>query len=83
MQIVVVESAKGPFVIANDALTTYRNLRDWAPPAVHLCSIVECLDAMRRIQAACGGDESRLCPGHDGEVWERFPEVKPGVYRLA
>jgi glyoxylase-like metal-dependent hydrolase (beta-lactamase superfamily II) len=83
MQIVVVESAKGPFVIANDALTTYRNLRDWAPPAIHLCSIQECLEAMKRIQALCGGDESRLCPGHDGEVWQKFPEVRPGIYRLA
>src|SRR5262249_10156368 len=43
MQIVVVQTAKGPFVIANDALTTYRNLRDWVPPAIHLNSIAECL----------------------------------------
>ncbi|MDR7518478.1 MAG: N-acyl homoserine lactonase family protein [Armatimonadota bacterium] len=83
MQIVVVESAKGPFVIANDALTTYRNLRDWVPPAIHLCSIQECLEAMGRIQALCDGDEGRLCPGHDAEVWRKFPEVSPGVYRLA
>ncbi|MCL6553216.1 MAG: N-acyl homoserine lactonase family protein [Firmicutes bacterium] len=83
MQIVVVETARGPFVIANDALTTYRNLRDWMPPAIHLCSVAECLDAMRRIRALCDGDESRLCPGHDGEVWHRFPEVAPGVFRLA
>lgn len=83
MQIVVVETAKGPFVIANDALTTYRNLRDWAPPAIHINSIPECLAAMRRIKDLTGGDERRLCPGHDGEVWTRFPEVAPGVYRLA
>ena len=36
MQIVAVRSARGPFVIANDALTTYRNLRDGYPPTVHL-----------------------------------------------
>lgn len=83
MQIVVVESARGPFVIANDAVTTYRNLRDWTPPAIHLCDIRECLQAMKRIQALCGGDEDRLCPGHDGEVWQKFPEIGPGIYRLA
>ncbi len=83
MQIVVVESPRGPFVIANDALTTYRNLRDWAPPAIHINSIPECLDAMRRIKDLAGGDEARICPGHDGEVYAKFPEVKPGVYRLA
>jgi len=82
MQIVVVETARGPFVIANDALTTYRNLREWIPPAIHLGSIPECFAAMRRIRALCDGDESRLCPGHDSEVWQRFPEVAPGVYRL-
>jgi glyoxylase-like metal-dependent hydrolase (beta-lactamase superfamily II) len=83
MQIVVVETATGPFVLANDALTTYRNLRDWMPPAIHLCSIEECLDAMRRIRDLSGGDESRICAGHDAEVWQKFPEVAPGVYRLA
>jgi glyoxylase-like metal-dependent hydrolase (beta-lactamase superfamily II) len=83
MQIVIVESAEGPFVLANDALTMYRNLRDWVPPAIHLCSIEECLAGMRRIRELSGGDETRLCPGHDGEVWQKFPEVAPGVYRLA
>jgi glyoxylase-like metal-dependent hydrolase (beta-lactamase superfamily II) len=83
MQIVTVPSEKGPFIIANDALTTYRNLRDWVPPAIHLNSIAECLEAMARIKELAGGDEARICPGHDGEVWTRFPEVTPGVYRLA
>jgi glyoxylase-like metal-dependent hydrolase (beta-lactamase superfamily II) len=83
MQIVVVETGAGPFVIANDALTTYRNLREWTPPAIHLNSIAECLSAMERIKALADGDERRICPGHDGEVWQKFPEVKPGIYRLA
>ncbi|MBI4277348.1 MAG: N-acyl homoserine lactonase family protein [Armatimonadetes bacterium] len=83
MQIVVVESATGPFVIASDALTSYRNLRDWMPPAIHINSVAECLDAMKRVEVLTGGDERRICPGHDGEVWRKFPEVGPGVYRLA
>lgn len=83
MQIVVVQTGKGPFVIANDALTTFRNLRDWSPPAIHLNSIAECLEGMARIKSLSDGDENRICPGHDGEVWQKFPEVKPGVYRLA
>ncbi len=82
MQIVVVQAKGGPFVIANDALTTYRNLRDWAPPAIHLNSIAECLGAMARIKELAGGDERRICPGHDGEVYTKFPEIKPGIYRL-
>ncbi len=83
MQIVVVRTSRGPFVIANDALTTYRNLRDWMPPAVHVGDLRKCIEAMERIRTLTDGDESRICPGHDGEVWKRFPEVKPGVYRLA
>ncbi len=83
MQLVVVQSAKGPFVVANDALTTYRNLRDWSPPAIHINSIPECLAAMERIRSLADGDENRICPGHDGEVWKKFPETRPGVYRLA
>ncbi len=83
MQIVVIRTVKGPFVIANDALTTYRNLRDWMPPAIHLNSIDECLSAMERIKGLADGDLNRICPGHDAEVWTKFPEVNPGVYRLA
>jgi len=83
MQIVAVDTGSGPFVIANDALTTYRNLRDWVPPAIHLNSIAECVEAMARIRDLARGEETRICPGHDGEVWRRFPEVAPGVYRLA
>jgi len=83
LQIVVVRTANGEFVLANDALTTYRNLRDWMPPAGHLSSIAECLDGMTRVQTLAGGNESRMCPGHDDEIRSRFPQVKPGVYRLA
>lgn len=83
MQIVVVQTALGSFVLANDALTTYRNLRDWAPPAIHVNGIPECLAAMSRIRDLSGGDERRLCPGHDGEILTRFPQVSPGVVRLA
>jgi glyoxylase-like metal-dependent hydrolase (beta-lactamase superfamily II) len=83
LQIVIVNSARGPFVLANDALTTYRNLRDWLPPVSHLNSTRECLDGMTRIQTLAGGDESRICPGHDDEIRTRFPQVVPGVYRLA
>lgn len=83
MQIVVVQTARGPFVLANDALTTYRNLRDWVPPAIHVNSLAECLGAMERIRRLADGDETRICPGHDGEVLKRFPEVKAGIYRLA
>ncbi len=83
MQIVVADTARGPFVIGNDALTTYRNLREGYPPAIHLNGIAECLRAMERIRELAGGDEGRICPGHDGEVWQKFPAVKPGIYRLA
>ena len=83
MQVVVVQTAGGPFVLANDALTTYRNLRDWVPPAIHVNGIPECLAAMERIRSLAGGDERRICPGHDGEILTRFPTVSPGVVRLA
>jgi glyoxylase-like metal-dependent hydrolase (beta-lactamase superfamily II) len=83
MQIVVVDTARGSFVIANDALTTYRNLRDWIPPAIHINSVTECLAAMRRIRELAEDDENRICPGHDGEVLQKFPEVQVGVYHLA
>ena len=37
---------------------------------------------MTRIQTLADGDETRICPGHDGEVTLRFPD-SPGVYRFA
>jgi glyoxylase-like metal-dependent hydrolase (beta-lactamase superfamily II) len=38
---------------------------------------------MRRIRELAEGDESRICPGHDGEVLQKFPAVKAGIYQLA
>ncbi len=76
LQVVRVETARGPVVLASDAMHFYANGRTGNP-----FPIVFDLGAMtqgwRVAKRLAGGDETRVIPGHDPEVRERFPAV-PG-----
>ncbi|MBX6745498.1 MAG: N-acyl homoserine lactonase family protein [Acetobacteraceae bacterium] len=76
LQVVRVETARGPVVLASDAMHFYANERTGNP-----FPIVFDLGAMtqgwRIARRLAGGDETRVIPGHDPEVRNRFPAV-PG-----
>ena len=76
LQVVRVETARGPVVLASDAMHFYANGRTGNP-----FPIVFDLGAMtqgwRIARRLAGGEESRVIPGHDPEVRSRFPAV-PG-----
>jgi len=74
LQVVRVETARGPVVLASDAMHFYANERTGNP-----FPIVFDLGAMtqgwRIARRLAGGDETRVIPGHDPEVRNRFPAV--------
>ncbi|MDI3308539.1 MAG: N-acyl homoserine lactonase family protein [Acetobacteraceae bacterium] len=76
LQVVRVETARGPVVLASDAMHFYANERTGNP-----FPIVFDLGAMtqgwRIAKRLAGGDATRVIPGHDPEVRNRFPAV-PG-----
>ena len=74
LQVVRVETARGPVVIASDAMHFYANALSGNP-----FPIIFDLGAMaagwRTAKKLAGGDDSRVIPGHDPEVRARFPAV--------
>ena len=77
LQVVRVETARGPVVIASDAMHFYANAETGNP-----FPIIYDLGAMaagwRIAKKLAGGDDSRVIPGHDPLVRQRFPAV-PGT----
>ena len=72
LQVVRVETARGPVVIASDAMHFYANAARENPfPIVfHMGDMVEGWRITRRL---AGGVESAVVPGHDPIVLKRFP----------
>lgn len=75
LQIVRVETARGPVVLASDAAHFYANMerRNPFPLVVNVSDMVEGW----RTAARLAGDDSRVIPGHDPAVAARFPRL-PG-----
>ena len=69
-----VQTARGPVVLASDAMHFYANALSGNP-----FPIIYDLGAMaagwRAAKKLAGGDDSRVIPGHDPDVRRRFPEV--------
>ena len=73
MQIVEVATAKGPAVIASDAVKTYLNLTENAPePFLH--DVPGMLDGYELVRGLVGED-GPIFSGHDPAVLDRFKKV--------
>lgn len=81
MQVVRVETASGPVVLASDAAHFFENLEDDRPaPLIHsLPAMYAAFDRIMEL-AGVGGI---VVPGHDPEVLRRFPSVAQGIVRIA
>lgn len=75
LQAVRVETARGPVVLASDAVHLYRNLTERRPfPIVH--DIGAMMDGWREL-LSLAGDLEHLVPGHDPLVGELYPAPSP------
>jgi glyoxylase-like metal-dependent hydrolase (beta-lactamase superfamily II) len=82
LQVVRVETAGGPLVLASDATHFYANLQQDRPFAI-VHSLPGMYAAFDRVRALAGGDDDRIVPGHDPLVLERHPAAGPGLEGLA
>jgi glyoxylase-like metal-dependent hydrolase (beta-lactamase superfamily II) len=82
LQVVRVETAGGPLVLASDATHFYANLQEDRPFAI-VHSLPGMYAAFDRVRALAGGDDHRIVPGHDPLVLERHPAAGPGLEGLA
>ncbi|MEO1103095.1 MAG: N-acyl homoserine lactonase family protein, partial [Pseudomonadota bacterium] len=76
LQAVIVETARGPVVLASDSAVFYEGLMDARPfPAAF--NVADELEGYRTLLGIAGPDA--IIPGHDVKVMERYPEVAPGI----
>ncbi len=70
LQVVRIQTAQGPLVLASDATHYYANIERARPfPVVlHVGEMLEGYDRLRQLVA----DPTRIVPGHDPQVMERF-----------
>ena len=80
-QFVAVNTAAGTVVLASDNMYLYENLEKHVPIAATLDaeSNLRAQDRMKQMAAK----PELVIPGHDPEVFRRFPNPQPGVAKIA
>jgi glyoxylase-like metal-dependent hydrolase (beta-lactamase superfamily II) len=81
LQIVSVETARGPVVLTSDASHFYRNVETGQPVQI-ITSLPEMLTAFETIRTLAG-PQRLIVAGHDPEVADRFKPVEPGIIKIA
>jgi len=81
LQIVTVQTARGPVVLTSDASHFYRNIEKRQPVQI-ITSLPEMLTAFETIDELAGA-ERLVVAGHDPDVANRFKVVEPGIIKLA
>ena len=82
LQVVVVQTAGGPVVLASDATHFYANLQEDRPFAI-VHSLPDMYGAFDRLRELAGGDDDRIVPGHDPLVLGRYAAPSPELAGLA
>jgi glyoxylase-like metal-dependent hydrolase (beta-lactamase superfamily II) len=73
LQCVRVETARGPVVLASDALHFYANIERQNPFPI-VVDIAAMMESWKKL-ALLAGDERRIVPGHDPLVMARYPRL--------
>lgn len=79
LQALLIETERGPVMLASDALHFLENYTRRRPVQVTM-NVPQALDAYDAIAALVGDD---VVGGHDPADRVRFPQEAPGVYRIA
>lgn len=80
LQIVTVQTARGPVVLTSDASHFYHNVETRQPVQI-ITSLPEMLTAFETIHALAGAARL-IVAGHDPQVAERFKVVEPGIIKI-
>jgi glyoxylase-like metal-dependent hydrolase (beta-lactamase superfamily II) len=75
LQMVRVETARGPVVLASDAMHFYANALSGNPFPIFF-DLGAMAAGWRMARRLAGGDDTRVIPGHDPLVRSRFPAVE-------
>src|SRR5262249_20877916 len=81
LQIVTVETARGPVVLTSDASHFYHNVETRQPVQI-ITDLREMVAAFETIRSLAGAPKL-IVAGHDPQVSERFKEIEPGIVKIA
>ncbi len=79
LQIVAVDTARGPVLLVSDAAHLYANLVHEIPFPI-VVDVPAYLDALRRIRAMA--PLTHIVPGHDPLVLDLYPSAGEGIARV-
>ncbi|MDE0588615.1 N-acyl homoserine lactonase family protein [Halocynthiibacter sp. C4] len=79
LQAVRVETENGPLCLASDAAHYYENFQERKPFPI-VVDMEDMVQGFDKIQALAGGSASRVIPGHDPLVTDRFDEFGESGY---
>ena len=82
LQALEVDCGKRRVLIASDTFHFYDDLAQRKPVQVTV-SMLDAARSMDRVAAFSSGEDAVALPGHDPQVMQRFPNVAPGVARVA
>jgi N-acyl homoserine lactone hydrolase len=78
-QWIEVETPAGPYIVAGDAIVSFANMERMWPPGYHQGNAWNLLAAYQRAKEVAGERWSeRIVPGHDMELFRRFPNWTTG-----
>ena len=77
LQVMRVNTRRGPVVLASDATHLYANLERNHPFPV-LADVGDYLEGLQRLHRLAGSAD-HIIPGHDPQVLTLYPEAKPGL----
>jgi glyoxylase-like metal-dependent hydrolase (beta-lactamase superfamily II) len=81
LQVVRVETRRGPLVLASDASHFYANMEQVRPFPI-VWSVGEMVDGYARLRALAASPE-HIIPGHDPQVFRRYPAPSPELQGIA
>ena len=80
LQIVTVETARGPVVLTSDASHFYHNVETRQPVQI-ITDLREMVAAFETIHTLAGAGKL-IVAGHDPQVSERFKQIEPGIVKI-
>jgi len=81
LQIVTVNTARGPVVLTSDASHFYHNVETRQPVQI-ITNLPEMVAAFETIHTLAGAGKL-IVAGHDPQVSERFKQIEPGIVKIA
>jgi N-acyl homoserine lactone hydrolase len=78
-----VETSAGTYALAGDVCYSYFSVERMWPPGYLQGNVWNLLHEMERVKKVAGADLARMLPGHDIEIFKRYPSGKSHDVRVA